>query len=239
MKIQLGPRLALCARLVREGAAVADIGTDHGYLPIWLIQAGKISRAVAGDVNPGPLETARRNARRAGVEGRLRLALGDGLEKVGPEDADDVVIAGMGGELILRIVSGAGWLRDPEKRLVLQPMSAVDKLRVGLWRLGFQVLEEFAVEDSGKAYSAFSARYAGELPPYDRLYPYMGALRPGDPAVERYAVKTVRGLMNQLRGAEHEGDGARAEELRGIIEGIAVKYSHNTNIFERKGEQHG
>lgn len=225
MKLQLGPRLALCARLVREGAAVADIGTDHGYLPIWLIQTGKIPGAVAGDVNSGPLETARRNARRGGVEDRLRLVLGDGLEGVGPEDADDVVIAGMGGELILRIISGADWLRDPEKRLVLQPMSAADKLRVGLWRLGFQVIEEYAVEDGGKVYSAFSARYAGELPPYERIYPYMGALRPEDPAAERYAVKTARGLMNQLRGAEHEGNRERAEELREIIGEIAVKFS--------------
>lgn len=225
MKLQLGPRLALCARLVREGSAVADIGTDHGYLPIWLIQTGRIPRAVAGDVNPGPLETARRNARRGGVEDRLRLVLGDGLEGVGPEDADDVVIAGMGGELILRILSGADWLRDREKRLVLQPMSAADKLRVGLWRLGFQVIEEYAVEDGGKVYSAFSARYAGELPPYERIYPYMGALRPEDPAAERYAQKTVRGLMNQLRGAEHEGDEERAEELREVIEEIAGKFS--------------
>lgn len=226
MKLRLGLRLALCARLVRDGAVVADIGTDHGYLPVWLIQTGKTPRAVAGDVNPGPLETARRNARRGGVEDRLRLVLGDGLEGIGPEDADDVVIAGMGGELILRIVSGADWLREPDKRLVLQPMSAADKLRVGLWRLGFQVMEEFAVEDGGKVYSAFSARYAGELPPYGRLYPYMGALRPGDPAADRYAVKTVRGLMNRLRGAEHEGDQERAEELRGIIGEIAEKFPY-------------
>ena len=147
--LQLSPRLALCAELVRPGRALADIGTDHAYLPIWLLQNGKIPRALACDVNPGPLEAAQRNARRYGIGQELRLALSDGLREVGPGEAEDIVIAGMGGELILRIVEEAPWLRDGTKRLVLQPMSMADRLRAGLWELGFSIRQERAVVDGG------------------------------------------------------------------------------------------
>ena len=222
--LQLSPRLALCAELVRPGRALADIGTDHAYLPIWLLQNGKIPRALACDVNPGPLEAAQRNARRYGIGQELRLALSDGLREVGPGEAEDIVIAGMGGELILRIVEEAPWLRDGTKRLVLQPMSMVDRLRAGLWELGFPIRQERAVVDGGKAYSAFAAEYAGSLPAYDRLYPYMGLLGPEDPAANSYAVKTARGLLNRLRGAEHEGDQKTAEELRLVLEELSRRY---------------
>lgn len=224
----LGPRLEACAKLVRPGRALIDVGTDHAYLPIWLIQTGIIPRAVACDINPGPLDAARRHGERYRVEEKLRLVLSDGLRELRPEDGDDIVIAGMGGELILRIIRETGWLCGGpvcrEKRLILQPMTMADKLRLGLWELGFQVLEEQAVEDAGKVYSAFAAAHVGNLPPPHSLYPYMGELSPGGQAVQKYAEKTVRGLMNQLQGAEHGGDRQTADKLRGIVEEIREKY---------------
>ncbi len=220
---QLGPRLAACAELVRQGSPVADVGTDHAYLPIWLLRTGKVPWAVACDINPGPLESARAHAHLYGVQDRLRLVLGDGLEGLTSEDAQDIVVAGMGGQMILRIVE-AEWLRSPEKRLILQPMSAADRLRLGLCRRGFQVERELAVEDADRVYSAFSARYIGRCPETEEIFPYMGALPPG-PAANRYAAKMVRVLTDRLAGSEHRGETEEARKLREIIGEIREKYA--------------
>lgn len=220
----LGPRLSMCAELLRPGKPMADIGTDHGYLPIWLLRTGAAPLAIASDINQGPLDAARRHARLYGVEDGLRLVQGDGLSRIGPENADDIVIAGMGGELILHIISSTTWLLCAEKHLVLQPMSAADKLRVGLWKLGFAVRRELAAQESGKVYSAFSVEYAGELGEMDSIYPYMGRLEPGTGAVSAYADKTLRGLRNSLLGAEHTGWQEEAERLRNVIDGIEREY---------------
>lgn len=219
---QLGPRLNLCASLVREGAVVADIGTDHGYLPIWLLKTGRCPRAVGTDVHEGPLRAARKNAARYGAE--MEFLLTDGLHGLGPGDAEDVVMAGMGGELILRLVREAPWLQRAEKRLVLQPMSCAQKLREGLWALGFSILEEHACLDGGKVYSAFCAGFTGERGPMPLLYPYMGRLEPGGPAVKEYAVKAARGLMKQLQGARHTGNREREQALSEALEALVRTY---------------
>lgn len=219
----LGPRLAQCAALVRPGRSLVDIGTDHAYLPIWLLKTGRIPCAVASDVNRGPLDAARRHAALYGVGEELRLVCSDGLRELSPEDGDEIVIAGMGGELILRMVSETPWLCCPQKRLVLQSMTQAEKLRAGLAGLGFGVTEERAVEENGKVYSVFTACY-GEKPETDLLYPYMGRLDPADPAAGRYAAKVLADLANRLRGAEHSGDREQARALEEAIEGIEEIY---------------
>lgn len=220
----LGPRLALCAALVREGSPLCDVGTDHAYLPIWLLKTGKIPRALACDINPGPLEAARRDGAKYEVGEALSFRLSDGLRAVLPQEAGDVVLAGMGGELILRIVGETPWLRDGEKRLVLQPMSSVPELRLGLRALGFAVLEEHAAVDGGKVYSAFAAQYVGEPPETGPLYPYLGKLVPGEPGTERYAEKVLRELANRLQGARHSGAQAQAAELEARMAAIRDTY---------------
>lgn len=220
----LGPRLALCASLVRPGAALIDVGTDHAYLPIWLLRRGLVKSALATDINPGPLEAARRSGEKYGAGEALSLRLCDGLAGVAPEEGEDIVIAGMGGELILRIVGETPWLRDGAKRLVLQPMSSVPQLRLGLQELGFAVLEEQAVEDGGKIYSAFAAQYQGQIPDPGPLYPYLGKLTPGAPWVDRYGEKVLRDLENQARGAGHRGEEERAAALEEVILAIRREY---------------
>lgn len=220
----LGPRLALCAGLVRPGRKLIDVGTDHAYLPIWLLRRGLVKSALATDINPGPLEAARRSGEKYGAGEALSLRLCDGLAGVAPEEGEDIVIAGMGGELILRIVGETPWLRDGEKRLVLQPMSSVPELRLGLRALGFAVLEEHAAVDGGKVYSAFAARYVGEPPKTGPLYPWLGKLVPGEPGAERYAEKVLRELANRLQGARHSGAQARAAELEARMAAIRDTY---------------
>ena len=213
----LGPRLALCAALVREGSPLCDVGTDHAYLPIWLLKTGKVPRALACDINPGPLEAARRDGAKYEVGEELSFRLSDGLRAVSPQEAGDVVLAGMGGELILRIVGETPWLRDGAKRLVLQPMSSVAEL-------GFQVLQEQAVVDGGKVYSAFSAAYQGAPVENGSLYPYLGKLIPGAPHVEDYARKVLRSLEAQRQGALHQGDSQRAAQLGELLSQIGQTY---------------
>ena len=159
---QLGKRLGLCAAMVRPGCRLADIGTDHGYLPVWLAKTGAILSAVAADVREGPLQSARQNIERYGVQDQVTARLSDGLDLVSAQEADDIVIAGMGGELIARLVDRAAWLRDPQKHLILQPMSSAEDLRAFLLEKGFGVFREEAVQEDNHLYSVMLVWYDPE-----------------------------------------------------------------------------
>lgn len=106
-RIELPPRLAAVAEYIPAGVCVTDIGTDHGYLPIFVIQTGRCPRAAAADVRPGPLSSARNHIREAGLEERIVVRLSDGLEGFGPEELECVVMAGMGGRLMARLLQKA------------------------------------------------------------------------------------------------------------------------------------
>ena len=109
MKLPISKRLLCCASMVQSGARVADIGTDHGYLGIYLLQTGAARHVIACDLRKDPLENARRNAKLFGVDGKMELRLSDGLEKILPDEVDTVVMAGMGGDLIQKILSQCPW----------------------------------------------------------------------------------------------------------------------------------
>ena len=142
MKLELTPRLALLASWVPPGARLIDVGTDHGYLPAWLIQNGRIEEALASDLRPGPLSRAEDTARRCGVEGKMRLRLCPGLSAIRPEEGDTIAIAGMGGENIAMILSAAPWTADGQHTLLLQPQSRSEVLRRFLQDRGYRILRE-------------------------------------------------------------------------------------------------
>lgn len=223
-RITLDARLQKCADFVRAGVRVADVGTDHGYLPIALLQSGRAASAVASDVNAAPLESAVRNAARFGVSDRMRCVLSDGLAGLSADDADDVVIAGMGGELILRIVTETPWLRAPEKHLVLQPMTTADRLRAGLYAAGFAVDREEAVFDGKKIYTVLSVFYTGEAQTALSLRMlHMGKILPASPHSARYAESVLHNLGNQCAGLRHTGrDTAALEAAIGEIRAAYV-----------------
>ena len=127
-RIALQPRLRLLAEMTPSGGRLADIGTDHGYLPVWLLQEGRIPSAIASDVGAEPLEHARRTAEEYETQG-LDFRLCDGLSGIEPEETDTVVIAGMGGETIRDILRAAPWAADGHHTLLLQPMTKVELLR--------------------------------------------------------------------------------------------------------------
>ena len=138
--LQLQPRLRLLADLVPQGARLADIGTDHGYLPVWLMQQGRIASAIAADIGPEPLAHARRTAEEYGAALDLRLC--DGLRGIAPHEADTVVMAGMGGETIRDILRAAPWTADGHHTLLLQPMTKVELLRGWLRENGYLIKQK-------------------------------------------------------------------------------------------------
>ena len=138
--LQLQPRLRLLADMVPAGAHLADIGTDHGYLPVWLMQQGRITSAIAADIGPEPLAHARRTAAEYGAALDLRLC--DGLRGIAPHEADTLVMAGMGGETIIQILTDSPWPRTSGCTLLLQPQTKVELLRGWLRENGYLIKQK-------------------------------------------------------------------------------------------------
>ncbi len=154
-------RLMCSANFVRAGAVFADIGTDHGYLPIFLLKEGRISHAILSDINEGPLDTARRNVCAEGLSEKCTLILSDGASALSGLGITDYAVCGMGGELIAEIVGSAPDMRREGVRLILQPMSRINVLRRRLAALGFSVLDEKYSTSAGKHYVTLLAEYTG------------------------------------------------------------------------------
>ena len=150
--VTLDGRLNSVGKFVRQGAEFADIGTDHAYLPIYLLKCGRISSAVASDINEGPLASARANAEEMGVSEKIRFVLTDGARGLEDMGITDVAIAGMGGELIADIIENSPFLRDEKIRLILQPMSKQGHLRRYLSERGFDIVAEDYSSSAGKFY---------------------------------------------------------------------------------------
>jgi len=151
----------MAAEMVRTGSRIADIGTDHAYLPVILILNNKIPHAIAADLRKGPLENAESTVKLNSVEDKIELRLSDGLEYIEPDEVDDIVIAGMGGILIAEILSKAEWTKDSTKNLVLQPQSHSENLREFLFENGYEITNEQACFEDDKVYICMNAVYSG------------------------------------------------------------------------------
>ncbi len=157
----LGRRLSSVAEFVRQGAVFADIGTDHGHLPIFLLKEGIIERAVCSDINKGPLESARRNAEAAGLSDKTEFVLTDGAAALCGRGVTDYAICGMGGELISDIIDAAPHLKSKDIVLILQPMTKQAYLRKYLFEKGFSVITESYTTDEKRHYVTMLVRYTG------------------------------------------------------------------------------
>ena len=152
MKIPLSPRLQACCNFIAPGDRVADVGTDHGYLGLWLLQQGIARSVIASDIGEGPLSAARSNALRYGFANKMEFCLSDGLQQV-PRDFDVVVCAGMGAETIISILSQADWLKTGDYRLVLQCQTKTHLLRRYLSEQGWRITEETVIRDGRFLYT--------------------------------------------------------------------------------------
>lgn len=156
-----GARLLAVSRSVRSGVTLYDIGTDHAYLPVYLVTEGRTDTAYACDVAEGPLSSAERNIASAGLSDRIKTVLSDGLSAVTLVCPCDIVIAGMGGELIASIIDAKPEVKHPDVRLVLQPMTKTEYLRRYLAENGFEIIKEDLAEE-GKIYQITACRYTGK-----------------------------------------------------------------------------
>lgn len=167
--LTLTPRLQAIADRVPQGARLADVGTDHGHLPLWLLTQERLSAAIASDVRQGPLDHARDNARLHGLSDRVRFVLAAGLDGVGPADCDTISIAGMGGETIAGILQAAPWTAQGAHCLLLQPMTMLAQLRQWLWAHGYAIESECICREGRRFYLVWQVR--GGAPVLERPLP--------------------------------------------------------------------
>ena len=167
MKLPISPRLLACCNFVSPGERVADIGCDHGYLAIHLLQNGIASSVIAADINEMPLLSAVRNAEKFGVRDKMEFYLSNGAQKI-PRDFDTMVCAGMGADTMISILEAAPWLRQSKYRLILQCQSKTPSLRQYLSENGWRIFEESVLRDGRFLYTVMEVIWQ---PDYPKLTP--------------------------------------------------------------------
>ncbi len=174
--IKLSKRLKMVADMVRHGCVVADIGTDHAYLPVYLIHNGICPRAVAADLREMPLKNAEETVKENMLSDKITLILSDGLDSIPAGIANEITLAGMGGDLISDILSRAEWIKNKHIRIIAQPQTHSEKVRKFFIDNGFRIIEEDACIDDNRNYICICAEYTGEKADYDFGYEYYGEL---------------------------------------------------------------
>lgn len=153
----LSPRLKVAASYVQAGSVVADIGTDHAYLPIYLVGQGICQRVIGSDLNKGPFQSANQSVKEKNLQNFIDIRLGDGLQVIKPGEADTIVIAGMGGKVIKEILIASPLVLQLARKLILQPMVASGQLRLWLADNGWQITDEELVRDDNRIYEIIVA----------------------------------------------------------------------------------
>ncbi len=218
-KIKLDDRLSTVASLVRNGKRVADIGTDHGYLVAYLVENGICHSGIAADLRKGPLENARQTVIQQGLSDKIELILSDGLENIPSDACDDIVIAGMGGNLIAEILEKAPWVKDERINIVAQPMTHAEVLRQYFIDNGFTITEEKTATDGKRYYCIISANYTATKQEHKLSYIYTGEIKPETDTDIKYLRKILTALTKKydaLMSANKED----TDNLKEIIDDI-------------------
>lgn len=211
MKLPISPRLLACAGFVVHGYRVADIGCDHGYLSIYLLQNRIASFCIASDINQQPLLSASRNAEKYGVKDRMTFCISDGVRQI-PRDFDVMVCAGMGGDTMIHILEEASWLQDSQYRLILQCQSKIPMLRGYLSDHGWMIRQETVLRDGRFLYTIMEVIWNPGQP---RLTPGEQYLSPAlfnscSPFLMDYVHYVRKGLQLSLA---HQSDPEKAQAL--------------------------
>lgn len=219
-RLTLSPRLAAAASLIRDGAFVSDVGTDHAYLPIALCLHGRARGGVVSDINAGPIERARENIKRYGLEDRLCAVQANGLTGIDRYAPEDIMILGMGGELIASILEAAEWTRKESLRLCLQPMTHPEHLRAFLACNGYAVIDERIAREDDKIYQVILAEYSGRREEYSEEELLLGRINieRGGEDLLALADHHVAVLSRRVKGIESAG--GNAADVRSLIEKI-------------------
>lgn len=217
-------RLELICSKVPKCKTIADIGTDHGYVVIELLRNGVCKKAIASDINKGPLNIAKKNAYRYGVLDKLEIRQGDGLEPFTIKEADVFVIAGMGGLLISDIINRGFDKAKNADCLILQPMNAMDELRSLLYRKGFNIYDEQLCTEDQKIYNVICARYDGIVRLKNIIETYIGEklVQKGDPLLSillRKRINTINKIIDGLSKAQNTKN-EELKKLKDLLNGL-------------------
>lgn len=228
--MKLKKRLSAAAELVPEGARLLDIGTDHGFLPIALMERQRIQHGIAVDIGEGPLQRAREHIEAAGLSGEIETRRSDGFSEIAPGEADTAAILGMGGALIRRIVSEGNPREKGIRLLILGPQSEVPETRRFLLASGYEIERERLILEDGKYYALLRVRLEPQEPPHPYTEEELllgGKLLPEDQATYeaflRYRRTVVEGILEELSAAAASEE--RREELRHELTLIASALS--------------
>jgi len=215
MKVPISKRLLCCASFVEQGAQIADIGCDHGYLSIYLLLEKRISFAHASDLRVKPLEKAKENAETYGVKDSMEFSCADGLTAVRADSVDTVICAGMGADTIIGIIEAAPWLRNQKYCLILQPQSSGQDLRRYLTENGFGLVKESLVEDGGFIYTVLLAKYGiqQKLTP-GQQYVSPQLIEDGSVLLHRYVDRIEKALYSTTEGIKKATGADAAERSR-------------------------
>lgn len=162
MAVHLSKRMEALARMVTPGNRLCDVGCDHGFLPIYLVQQKLIPSAIAMDIGEGPLMAARTHIAEAGLETVITTRRSDGLAQVSEDETDTILIAGMGGGIVIHILTEGRSVARKVKELILQPQSELEEVRRFLFSENYELLQEDMILEDGKYYPMMKVRYAPE-----------------------------------------------------------------------------
>jgi len=216
--ISLKGRLLRIASMVDHCHTAADIGTDHAYIPIYLVQSGICEKVIATDIRQGPLQKAEKNVEKNKLSEKIELRLGDGIYPVRYGECDVFIIAGLGGVLISEIINASLETLKKAKSLVLQPLYTEGVLREYLMRNGFRIETEALVRDEGRIYAVIKATYDGIIRVDDILYYHIGRalFEKKDPLLREYLERRIRiqtKIVNGMLKSElADGDACRNEQ---------------------------
>lgn len=211
-KIKLSKRLMAVAEYIAPGSCAADIGTDHGYLPVWLVQNEICRRVIAADIRSGPLARAKASASEYLVMDKVQFVLTDGLAGIPPESIDTVVIAGMGGETIIKILAAAHWLKRGGHELIIQPQSKIDVLTMWLCHEGYKIAGQRLAADRGDIYTVMRIKPGEMEKPDDAgLYISKALYESGDSLLPAYIDMAISKLRRALDGTRLSESGGEKE----------------------------
>ena len=223
MGLVLTNRLGTAAELVRCNRKTVDVGTDHGYLPAFLVMNGKTDCAIAADIGVGPLENAKKTIDKYDLGDKIDTILSNGLEKIS-HDTEEIIIAGMGGTLIAEILSKAEWIKHENIHLVLQPMTHSYDVRRFLCENGFFIDTEKFCTDDGRDYVVISAYYNGESVDKDDFYCYFGDVATGSTESERaYIKRQYFYIRSRFEGLKKSGSDEEAEVFGKVLAAVQEK----------------
>ena len=220
-RIKLDDRLSTVASLVRHGKRVADIGTDHGYLVAYLVENGICPRGIAADLRVGPLDNAKQTVIQQGLSDKIELILSDGLQNIPSDSCDDIVIAGMGGNLIAEILEKAPWVKNENINIVAQPMTHAEVLRQYFIDNDFTITKEKTATDGKRYYCIISATYTGYIDKHKLSYIYTGEIKPETDTDIKYLRKILTALTKKY-DALMSANKDDTDNLKEVIDDIKV-----------------